>query len=77
MEEVLSNLAHDATSSKAKNLRDACISATGKLGAMWRKKPREICQENTLINVVLVFQTDSSSVEMEREKSSPTSWGKP
>ena len=34
MEEVLSNLAHDATSSKAKNLRDACISATGKLGAM-------------------------------------------
>ena len=33
MEEVLSNLAHDATSSKLKSVRDACISATGKLHA--------------------------------------------
>lgn len=42
------------------------------------EKPWEICQENTLINFGFgVFQTDFSSVEMEQEKSSPTSWGKP
>ena len=34
MEEVLSNLAHDATSNKSKTVRDACITATGKLHAI-------------------------------------------
>ena len=76
MEEVLSNLAHDATSSKAKSLRDACISATGKLDAIWRKS-RNIWQEKTLIDLILAFfQMDCSSAEMEQEKSNPMSSGK-
>ena len=37
MEEVLSSLAHDATSNKVKTVRDACISATGKLRAVGQK----------------------------------------
>lgn len=37
MEEVLSSLAHDATSNKVKTVRDACISATGKLRAVGTK----------------------------------------
>lgn len=84
MEEVLSNLAHDATSNKVKTVRDACISATGKPHAIDEKQKRKtekICRKKlALISLVFTiffcFQMACSSVEMEREKFNPTSSGK-
>ena len=76
MEEVLSNLAHDATSSKAKNLRDACISATGKLRAIWRKSPTIRYEKLADLLSFWIFQMRFSSIEMGHVNSSPMSFGK-
>lgn len=73
MEEVLSNLAHDATSNKAKSVRDACISATGKLHAMWTKS-KKICREKEAL-ICLVFAFFRWFVHQQKwNEKSTTTW---
>lgn len=71
MEEVLSSLAHDATSNKVKSVRDACISATGKLRAVGQNSLLK--KNQRLIISVFAFQMVYLSIVMEREKCNHTS----
>jgi len=67
MEEVLSNLAHDATSSKAKNLRDACISATDGLfisrNGTRKVQPHEL-REKCFLPLKLALESRSSKLSL-------------
>jgi len=67
MEEVLSNLAHDATSNKVKTVRDACISATDGLfisrNGTRKFHPHEL-REKCFLPLKLALESRSSKLSL-------------